>query len=88
VCCNPSLTRRFYIYFLHVAQLDVVSEGHVKVDDGAHRITVSFTPTVPHCSMATLIGLSIRVKLLRVLPRRFKVDVVVSPGKAVQVESS
>ena len=30
--------------------------------------------------MATLIGLSIRVKLLRVLPRRFKVDVIVSPG--------
>ena len=61
-------------------QLDVVSESHVKVDDAAHRITVSFTPTVPHCSMATLIGLSIRVKLLRVLPRRFKVDVIVSPG--------
>lgn len=61
-------------------QLDVVSEAHVEVDDAAHRVAVSFTPTVPHCSMATLIGLSIRVKLLRVLPRRFKVDVVVSPG--------
>jgi hypothetical protein len=30
--------------------------------------------------MATLIGLSIRVKLLRVLPRRFKVDVRIAPG--------
>lgn len=34
---------------------------------------VQFTPTVEHCSMATLIGLCIRVKLLRALPPRFKV---------------
>lgn len=30
--------------------------------------------------MATLIGLCIRVKLLRVLPPRFKVDVCLAPG--------
>lgn len=30
--------------------------------------------------MATLIGLCVRVQLLRVLPARFKVDVVLSPG--------
>lgn len=30
--------------------------------------------------MATLIGLSIRVKLLRSLPPRFKVDVSITPG--------
>ncbi|CAI5473393.1 unnamed protein product, partial [Closterium sp. Naga37s-1] len=41
---------------------------------------VRFTPTVQHCSMATLIGLSIRVKLMRCLPRRFKVDIRLSPG--------
>lgn len=34
---------------------------------------IEFTPTIPHCSMATLIGLSIKVKLLRSLPDRFKV---------------
>lgn len=34
---------------------------------------MQFTPTVEHCSMATLIGLCIRVKLLRALPPRFKV---------------
>lgn len=39
----------------------------------ALRCRVQFTPTVEHCSMATLIGLCIRVKLLRVLPPRFKV---------------
>ena len=36
-------------------------------------VVIEFTPTIPHCSMATLIGLSIRVKLLRCLPSRFKV---------------
>jgi hypothetical protein len=30
--------------------------------------------------MASLIGLSIRVKLMRVLPARFKVDVEIFPG--------
>lgn len=35
---------------------------------------MAFTPTIPHCSMATLIGLSIKVKLLRSLPQRFKVS--------------
>lgn len=38
---------------------------------------VMFTPTVEHCSMATLIGLCIRTKLLRSLPPRFKVDIQV-----------
>lgn len=42
-----------------------------------------FTPTIPHCSMATLIGLSIKVKLERSLPRRFKADVFISPGTHV-----
>jgi metal-sulfur cluster biosynthetic enzyme len=50
------------------------------VEDEFSRVTVFFTPTVEHCSMATLIGLSIRVKLMRVLPKRFKVDVKVAKG--------
>ena len=43
-------------------------------------VRILFTPTIPHCSMATLIGLSIRVKLLRALPSRFKVR----PKKLIQ----
>jgi len=43
-------------------------------------IDVRFTPTIPHCSMATLIGLCIRVKLLRSVPTRFKVIVRINPG--------
>lgn len=61
-------------------RLNVVREDDIVVDDPGCRVKVSFTPTVPHCSMATLIGLSIRVKLARTLPKRFKVDVVIAPG--------
>lgn len=50
-----------------------VSEEQVACDDTGGTVAVEFTPTVEHCSMATLIGLCIRVKLLRVLPPRFKV---------------
>jgi hypothetical protein len=45
------------------------------------RCRVQFTPTVQHCSMATLIGLCIRVKLLRALPQRFKVPAL--PGLSI-----
>lgn len=41
---------------------------------------VLFTPTIPHCSMATLIGLSIKVRLLWSLPSRFKISVTITPG--------
>ncbi|KAI3424131.1 hypothetical protein D9Q98_009491 [Chlorella vulgaris] len=61
-------------------QLNVVSEEHVEVDDAGGMVKVRFTPTVEHCSMATLIGLCIRVKLLRALPPRFKADILLYPG--------
>ncbi|CAH1390704.1 unnamed protein product [Nezara viridula] len=51
-----------------------------QVDNDNNRIEVLFTPTIPHCSLATLIGLTIRVQLLRSLPSRFKVRVKISPG--------
>ena len=43
-------------------------------------IHIVFTPTVPHCSLATLIGLCLRVKLERYLEARFKLDITVSEG--------
>ena len=61
-------------------QLRVAQSGLIEVDDKRGLVRVNFTPTIPHCSMATLIGLCIRVKLLRSLPARFKVDVNVTPG--------
>ena len=62
-------------------ELKVAQRDLIEVDDARGIIKVRFTPTIPHCSMATLIGLCIRVKLLRSLPPRFKVDVNVTPGK-------
>jgi len=62
-------------------QLAVVSAPQISFDSRApDRVTVEFTPTVPHCGMSTFIGLSIRVRLLRSLPQRYKVDIRVKPG--------
>jgi metal-sulfur cluster biosynthetic enzyme len=43
-------------------------------------VEVYYTPTIPHCSMAQMIGLMLRVKLLRFLPRAIKSRVMVTPG--------
>lgn len=65
---------------LTLEELHVVEQRLIKVDNQNGEVFVNFTPTIPHCSMATLIGLSIRVKLLRSLPPRFKVIVEITPG--------
>ncbi|ESO98237.1 hypothetical protein LOTGIDRAFT_187336 [Lottia gigantea] len=72
---------------LTLEELNVVDHANVHVDNKKNKISISFTPTIPHCSMATLIGLSIRVKLLRALPPRFKVDVQISPGSHASEEA-
>ncbi|XP_064414557.1 cytosolic iron-sulfur assembly component 2B [Latimeria chalumnae] len=68
---------------LTLEELNVVEQVRVEVSDEESAVSVEFTPTIPHCSMATLIGLSIKVKLLRSLPDRFKVDVHITPGTHV-----
>ncbi|OQR77273.1 mitotic spindle-associated MMXD complex subunit MIP18-like [Tropilaelaps mercedesae] len=65
---------------LTLEQLKVVAEELITVDTQSKIVNVSFTPTIPHCSMATLIGLCIRVKLFRALPREYKIDLSISPG--------
>lgn len=71
---------------LTLEQLAVVNASHITVSHGdlstnkLPHVLLEFTPTIPHCSMATLIGLSLRVRLLRALPDRFKVDIRVRPG--------
>ncbi|GBG34443.1 MIP18 family protein CG7949 [Hondaea fermentalgiana] len=69
---------------LTLEQLNVMEVKNVQVDNQKGRVVIRFTPTVPHCSMSTLIGLSLRVKLLRSLPQRFKVDIFVMPGTHMQ----
>jgi metal-sulfur cluster biosynthetic enzyme len=43
-------------------------------------VTVLVTPTITHCSLATVIGLGVRVRLEESLPPRFRVDVKVKEG--------
>ncbi|RAW27647.1 hypothetical protein PC110_g15956 [Phytophthora cactorum] len=69
-----------YVHPLTLEQLKVMSLENIHVDDANSRVKIYFTPTIPHCSMATLIGLCLRVKLLRSLPPRFKVDIFITPG--------
>ncbi|XP_042862290.1 uncharacterized protein LOC122247247 isoform X2 [Penaeus japonicus] len=63
--------------------LNVVSEEGVTVtrfNEDKYLIAVEFVPTISHCSLATLIGLCIRVKLTRALPFPFKADIHLAPG--------
>ncbi|XP_037558851.1 cytosolic iron-sulfur assembly component 2B-like isoform X2 [Dermacentor silvarum] len=65
---------------------DILSQdlyAFLEVDLHKCAVDVAFRPTIPHCSMATLIGLAIRVKLLRSLPPGFKLDVRILPGTHV-----
>lgn len=60
-------------------QLQVVRPEHIHVQ--GRDLLVHFTPTIPHCSMATLIGLCIQIKLQRSLPAgRFRTLVQIRPG--------
>ncbi|KAI3519259.1 hypothetical protein L1887_08287 [Cichorium endivia] len=61
-------------------QLSVLSEESITVDEKLGRILITFTPTIQHCSMATVIGLCLRVKLKDCFPPHFKVDIKVAPG--------
>lgn len=43
-------------------------------------VRIEFNPTVPHCSLATLIGLCIRIKLERSIPHEMKLDIFIKKG--------
>ncbi|QQP58367.1 Mitotic spindle-associated MMXD complex subunit MIP18, partial [Caligus rogercresseyi] len=51
-------------------QLNVVTLENISVEGSC--VSVRFTPTIPHCSLATIIGLAIKTKLL--------LDVSITPG--------
>eukprot|EP01134_Creolimax_fragrantissima_P004411 CFRG4411T1 len=61
-------------------ELGVTNLEHIQIDPESQRVLVEFTPTIPHCSMASLIALSIRTRLVRSLPEGFKIDVRVRAG--------
>ncbi|GMM54450.1 iron-sulfur cluster assembly protein [Maudiozyma humilis] len=70
---------------LTLGQLSIVNLPDIEVhDDGnpAHlaEVVIRITPTITHCSLATLIGLGIRVRLERSLPPRFRITILLKKG--------
>lgn len=65
---------------LSLEELKVVEPSLITVDQAAKIVTICFTPTVPHCSLTSLIGLCIHLALSRTLPAFFKIDISVTPG--------
>ena len=64
--------------------LAVLNLEDISINQETSEVRVDFTPTIPNCGMATLIGLMIRVKLLRSLPLQYKVDIYIKKGKHEQ----
>lgn len=47
-------------------------------------VVVDITPTISHCSLATVIGLGVRVRLEQSLPPNYRVDVRIKDGTHAQ----
>lgn len=71
---------------LTLAQLAVVNLPDISLKHGKNKKTdisevlIKITPTITHCSLATLIGLGIRVRLERCLPPRFRIRILIKEG--------
>ena len=52
--------------------------------DTVTTVAVELTPTVNHCSLATIIGLAVRVRLESCLPPNYRVDVSMKDGSHAQ----
>ncbi|CAD5235488.1 unnamed protein product [Bursaphelenchus xylophilus] len=64
-------------------QLNVVQEELIEVDHSRPSmpvVRIRFTPTIPHCSLAALIGLMLVIKLQRSLAKNVKIDVKITEG--------
>ncbi|XP_064426394.1 death-associated protein kinase 2 isoform X4 [Mirounga angustirostris] len=71
-------------------ELEVVTESSVEVqeiNEEDYLVIIRFTPTVPHCSLATLIGLCLRVKLQRCLPFKHKGCVLQASMRSPNMET-
>ncbi|MCJ1436132.1 hypothetical protein MMC27_005510 [Xylographa pallens] len=68
---------------LSLGSLAVVNlpDIHIKpLSRDLQTVLVEITPTITHCSLATVIGLGVRVRLEQSLPPRFRVDVRIKDG--------
>lgn len=70
---------------LSLGQLSIVNLEDIEVHDDGNpnhmaEIIIRITPTITHCSLATLIGLGIRVRLERAMPPRFRFTILLKKG--------
>ncbi len=68
---------------LTLEQLQVIELSNIHVNEETREIKAFFTPTIPNCSSANLIGLMIKIRLLRWVDPSYKRDVFVTPGSHV-----
>ncbi|XP_057380867.1 cytosolic iron-sulfur assembly component 2A-like [Daphnia carinata] len=67
-----------------LGDLHVITDESVQVqpfEGNGYLVRIDFNPTVPHCSLASLIGLCIRGKIQQNVLERIKLDIVIAEGK-------
>ncbi|KAI6351980.1 hypothetical protein MCOR25_009642 [Pyricularia grisea] len=65
-----------------LGQLSVINLPDIHVT--SNHVLVEVTPTITHCSLATVIGLAVRVRLEQALPPAYRVDVRMKQGSHAQ----
>jgi len=60
------------------------SPAELPTPDSLLTVLVELTPTINHCSLATVIGLAVRCRLEQTLPPNYRVDVRMKDGTHAQ----
>ncbi|KAL2023262.1 hypothetical protein VTK56DRAFT_3385 [Thermocarpiscus australiensis] len=60
------------------------SPAELSSPDSLMTVLVELTPTINHCSLATVIGLAVRCRLEQTLPPNYRVDVRMKVGSHAQ----
>jgi len=60
------------------------SPAELASPDSLLTVLVELTPTINHCSLATVIGLAVRCRLEQTLPPNYRVDVRMKDGSHAQ----
>jgi metal-sulfur cluster biosynthetic enzyme len=64
----------------------LISPADLTNPSALSRVLVELTPTVSHCSLATVIGLGVRVRLEQALPPSYRVEVKIKKDTHSQAE--
>lgn len=63
-----------------------LASPHTVKRSALSRVLVELTPTVTHCSLATVIGLGVRVRLQQALPPSYRIEVKIKKDTHNQAE--